>query len=132
MNVSITVILISLLVGLLVAAVGTGSMRSQLRSIKNQNTAGFYSSKSLNLSDSQDVFLYKRVTKVPRQQAQNNENNRPGGMSVTNAPHQMAGPGAGRSGGPGGRSAGGPGGRPVGGPGGRPMGGPGGRGPGRR
>lgn len=130
MNVSLTVILVSLLVGLLVAAIGTGSMKSQLKSVRNQSTAGFYESKNLQLSENQDVFLYKRVTKVPRQQVQNNNNNRPGGMTVTNAPHQMTGP-QGRSGGPSGRPAGGPGGRPAG-PGARRMGGPGGRGPGRR
>ena len=128
MNLSIWVIVISLLVGLLLAAIVTGAMKAQLTSIKSQSAAGFYESQQLNLTQSQDVFLYKRVTKVPRQQPQNNNNNnRPGGMTVTHAPHPMAGPGSARPG-----SRPGPMGRPGGY--GRPGGphGPAGRGPGRR
>lgn len=54
----------SLVIGLIVALIVTGIMKSQLKSVKAQTRATSYMvSGSLNLTESNELFLYKTVTK---------------------------------------------------------------------
>ena len=69
-------IIIALVIGLVVAFVGTGVLRSQLKSVKWQESAAMYETERLSLSNKRDIFLYRRVTKIPKPK---NDNHGPGG-----------------------------------------------------
>lgn len=67
-------LLISVVVGFLVALVVVLVLASQLRSARRRNTAGEYQRRgSFRLTGSSDLYLYRNVTRRPRQ------NNSPGG-----------------------------------------------------
>lgn len=58
------VILVCLVIALVAALVVTGVMKSQLKSVRRQNTAGSYVvDDSFRLHHKQDLFLYKNVTR---------------------------------------------------------------------
>lgn len=59
-------LLISALVGLVIALIITGGWKSQLTSVAAQyGAASYVRDKSFQLSDSRDIFLYRTVTKTP-------------------------------------------------------------------
>lgn len=61
------IIVISVLVGLAAAFVVVSILKGQLKSVRRESGAANYiASNSLQLSVSQDVFLYKRTTSTPR------------------------------------------------------------------
>lgn len=65
-------LIIGLILGLIVAAIATGSMKSKLKSVRNQYAAANYvRENSMNLTDSRDVFLYASVNRVRRQTTSN-------------------------------------------------------------
>ena len=62
-------LLISLAVGFVIAFIVTMIMKSQLKSVRSQSAAADYMrSGSLNIHDSRDMFLYKKVTKVKKEE----------------------------------------------------------------
>lgn len=90
-------VLISLLIGALVAAIVLYFMRSAMNTAKPQRDAGSYvKSGSYRLNVQQDIFLYSRVTKTRR--AENNSGGSSGGGSTV---HRSSG--GSRHGGRGGR-----------------------------
>lgn len=63
-------ILISLGVGLLVAAIGTGVMKSKLKSVRFQPAASNYlRQNSLNITNAQEIFLYYNVSRTAKPQS---------------------------------------------------------------
>lgn len=61
------VILICLVIAVVAAFLVTGVMKSQLKSVRRQNTAGSYVvNGSFQLNHRQDLFLYKNVTRQKR------------------------------------------------------------------
>ncbi len=59
--------LISILVGLFIAFIVVGVMKSQLKSVHRQSGASNYvAHESFDLTVSQDVFLYARTSRVAR------------------------------------------------------------------
>lgn len=57
-------ILISLIMGAVIAFIITGCMRSRLKTVRKQMSAMSYvKDGSMNLTDSRDMFLYRRVTR---------------------------------------------------------------------
>ena len=57
----------AVVVGLIVALIVTGSMKSEMRSVSPREVANDYViSGSLNVTDSREMYLYRRVTKVAR------------------------------------------------------------------
>ena len=65
------VIIICLIVGLVAALCITGSMKSDLQSVRYQNSAGNYVEEgSFVVHHQQDLFLYKNVTR--RKKTENN------------------------------------------------------------
>lgn len=70
--------LICLVVGLVIALIVTGIMRSQLKSVKRQQGAREYTKPgSMQLTHSSDLFLYRHVTRVKVQS--NSSSGRSGG-----------------------------------------------------
>ncbi len=59
-------VLVSFLVGFVIALIVTLVMKSQLKSVMAQRYAASYISKDLMLTQSQDVYLYRTVTKTAR------------------------------------------------------------------
>lgn len=60
-------ILISLAVGVVAAFIVVSTLKSQLKSVRRQSGASNYVTEgSLNLTVSQDTYLYKRVNRMPR------------------------------------------------------------------
>ena len=75
--------IIALLVGLAGGVAGTGSARSQLKTVYSQPRAGSYvvsDSFVLDPGSSRDLFLYRNVSRIPRVQ---NTGGKPGGGSIT-------------------------------------------------
>lgn len=63
-------LVICLVIGLVVAFIATGSMRGQLKSVRQQAKADDYVTPgSLQLTGSRDLFLYTQVTKTERPQS---------------------------------------------------------------
>lgn len=59
--------LISVVVGVVIAFVVVGVMKGQLKSVRRQSGASNYvAHESFDLTISQDVFLYARTTRTPR------------------------------------------------------------------
>ncbi len=74
-------ILISLVVGIILAIITVSRMKAKLTSVRMQNTANTYTKKdSMAVTNSRDFFLYKNVTKtyVPKN---NNRSSSSGGSS---------------------------------------------------
>jgi uncharacterized protein len=72
----------ALAIGLLVTLIATGSMRSQLKSVRAQAAAADYvRSGSFSLNDSRDVFLYSTVTRVARPKESSSSSHHGGGGS---------------------------------------------------
>lgn len=70
-------LLICLVVGLVVALIVTGIMRSQLKSVRKQTGAGDYTrAGSMQLTHRSDLFLYRTVSRV---RIQSNNSSRGGG-----------------------------------------------------
>lgn len=62
------ILLISLVIGFIVALVSVGAMKGQLKSVRAKNNANSYiKSNSLNITGSSEIFLYRNVVKTPRQ-----------------------------------------------------------------
>lgn len=60
-------ILISLIVGLVLALIITGTMRSKLKTVRHQKTANSYvRNDSMKVTVAKDYFLYRTVTRVAR------------------------------------------------------------------
>lgn len=58
------VILVCIAIGILAAIIVTGVMKAQLKSVRPQNAAGCYVvDGSFHLTHSQDLYLYKNVTR---------------------------------------------------------------------
>lgn len=71
-----TWILIAIVVGLLVALIVTGVMRAALKSVSKQYSADFYEKEQgLDLKKTKDVFLYRRVDRVPKPKQQPRQDN---------------------------------------------------------
>lgn len=63
----VSVAIISLVAGLIVALIATGIMRSKLKTVRAKNAAADYLKPgSLNLTESRDLFLYRNVTRRER------------------------------------------------------------------
>ncbi len=72
-------ILISLVVGLIIALIAVGSMQAQLKTVHQQTMANEYVKKgSMNVSESRDVFLYRTVDRRVKPK----ENSSGGGSST--------------------------------------------------
>ena len=70
-----TWILIAIVIGLLVALLVTGVMRASLKSVSKQYSADFYEKEQgLDLKKTKDVFLYRRVDRVPKPKEQPRQN----------------------------------------------------------
>ena len=55
---------VALLIGYVVAAVVTGSMKRQLKTVRFQSAANSYvKANSMNVSESRDLFLYTQITR---------------------------------------------------------------------
>ncbi len=68
-------LLISFGAGLLIALIAVCVMYGQLKSVRRQRAANSYTKPgSMNVTNAQDIYLYRNVTKVAIQQ--NNSNNR--------------------------------------------------------
>lgn len=60
-------VLVCLAIGLVVALIVTGVMKGQLKTVRRQSLAGQYVEQgSFRLTHSQDLFLYRNVTRVAR------------------------------------------------------------------
>ena len=67
-------LLIAFAVGLVIALIITGVMRSKMKSVRFQHAAQNYIRPgSMRLVRSSDMYLYSTVTKVPRPQNNNNK-----------------------------------------------------------
>ena len=76
-----TWILISIGAGLIVALVVVGSMKRKLKTVNLQAAANSYlKSGSLNITESNDIFLYSNVTRTAK--PKNNDNNNGSGSST--------------------------------------------------
>lgn len=74
-------ILISIGAGLIVALVVVGSMKKKLKTVNLQAAANSYlKSGSLNITESNDIFLYSNVTRTAK--PKNNDNNNGSGSST--------------------------------------------------
>lgn len=74
-------IFISLIIGLVVASIVVGGMKSKLKTVRANDKANSYlKADSLNITDSRDMFLYRTVTRTAKAQS-NNEGS--GGGSST-------------------------------------------------
>jgi len=72
-------LLISLGIGLVVALIVTGSMKGELKSVRKQDHAGAYvKAGSLQLTQANDFFLYRRVTKTAKPKNQTSSSSRSG------------------------------------------------------
>jgi len=59
-----TSLLISVVIGFIVALIATGSMKAQLKSVRMQTGASEYSKAgSMNITNSNDIFLYRTVNR---------------------------------------------------------------------
>lgn len=66
-GVSVTAILVCIAIGIIAAFAVTGILKSQLKSVRRQNAAGSYIRQgSLKLTQSNDMFLYRNVTRRAR------------------------------------------------------------------
>lgn len=58
--------IISLIIGLVIAAIVVGSMKSKLKTVHMKQGASDYTkANSMSVSDSRDIFLNKRVDRTP-------------------------------------------------------------------
>lgn len=58
---------ISLIIGLIVAAIAVGSMVSKLKTVRSKSGASDYEkANSFKLNESKDTYLYMKVEKEPR------------------------------------------------------------------
>lgn len=68
----VQLLVISILIGVVVAFLVVGAMKAQLKSVRQQSGAANYViGESLNLTVSRDMFLYKRVSRTPRAKSNN-------------------------------------------------------------
>ena len=59
--------MLSLIVGLVLALIITGTMRSKLKTVRHQKTANSYvRNDSMKVTVAKDYFLYRTVTRVPK------------------------------------------------------------------
>ena len=62
-------LLISIAVGVAIALIITGVMRSKMKTVRFVNTAGNYIKHgSMNITRRHDIYLYSTVTKIPKPQ----------------------------------------------------------------
>ncbi len=80
-----TLIVISLVIGVIVAAIITGAMKSQLKSVRPAADARFYTKKdSLQITASSDRFLYRNVIRTARQNS-SDRNGKSGGIRISSS-----------------------------------------------
>ncbi len=85
-------IIISLGVGLVVAFIVVGKMKSKLKTVKMQSSARNYQkSGSLNITESNDIFLYSNVTRTPK--PKNNGNSSGSSTHTSSSGHTYGGGG---------------------------------------
>jgi len=73
-------LLISLVIGLIVAAIAVGSMASKLKSVAQRREANDYVTKgSLKMQVSRDNYLYKKTERRPRAQQSASQDSAPHG-----------------------------------------------------
>lgn len=76
-------ILISLLVGLVVASIIVGGMKNKLKTVRANDKANSYlKADSLNITESREMFLYRTVTRTAKAQQSNNDSGSSGGSST--------------------------------------------------
>lgn len=62
---TITSIIVCLIIGLLVGVIGTGILRSSLKSVDfKQEATSYRNLGDLNVTEKKDVFLYKKLDKT--------------------------------------------------------------------
>ena len=62
-----TGIIVCLLISIVMACIVTGAMKGQLKSVRSQENASCYiRSGSMVITTSEDIFLYRNVTRIPR------------------------------------------------------------------
>lgn len=87
-------LVVSVVVGLLAAFVGTGKMKADLKSVRRQSAAGDYvKPNSMNVTESQEIFLYRNVSHRERQTSSGSSG---GGRSHTSSSGRSHGGGGGK------------------------------------
>lgn len=62
------IVLISLVIGFVIALISVGAMKGKLKSVRAKNNANSYIKRdSLNITSSSEIFLYRNVVKTPKQ-----------------------------------------------------------------
>lgn len=60
-------IIVSLIIGLIVAGIAVGSMVSKLKTVRSKSGAADYEKQeSFKLAEKKDTYLYKKVEKTPK------------------------------------------------------------------
>lgn len=74
-----TALLVSVVIGFLIALIYTGRLKAQLKTVRPQNRAADYvKSGSMNVTESRDIFLYRNVQRIPRQSSSSGSRGRGG------------------------------------------------------
>ena len=60
-------LVVSAVVGLIASLIITGSMKGQLKSVRQQNAGAYLKKGSLNIKNSRELFLYRNVSRTARQ-----------------------------------------------------------------
>lgn len=77
------ILVLSLLVGFVIALIATGIMRSQLKSVRCRDTVEDYTKKdSLKLTKENDLFLYSKVDRRKKQEESSSSSNKSGGSTT--------------------------------------------------
>ena len=58
-------LIICLVVGFVVAFIATSAMKAQLKSVRQQNAGDYVKKGSMQLTDSGDYYMYRKVTRTP-------------------------------------------------------------------
>lgn len=88
-------LLISVVIGLIIALVVTGSMKSKLKTVRKQSSAANYvKNNSMRITDSRDMFLYNTVERTEKPKS--NSSSGGGSSSHTSSSGQTHGGGGGK------------------------------------
>lgn len=70
-------LVVSLVVGLVAALIGTGKMKADLKTVRQQHAAaGYVRENSMKVTESQDIFLYRNVARRERANETNGSSSR--------------------------------------------------------
>lgn len=73
----------AIVIGIIIAAIVTGVMKGKLKSVRSQPAARSYiKANSLNLTRSDDIYLYRNVSRVRRESSSGSGSRRGGGSST--------------------------------------------------